>query len=70
MSEMAGIVSLHRLVESIERFYLCGEGITWTYREDRGPLDFLPDPDEWVRGCRAYFHRAVYRVLLSGSILA
>jgi hypothetical protein len=30
----------------------------------------LPDPDEWERSCREYFHRAVYRVLLAGSILA
>lgn len=42
---MAGIVSLQRLVESIERFYLCGEGLGWKYREDRGPPDFLPHPD-------------------------
>jgi hypothetical protein len=69
-SEMASIVSLHRLVESIERFYLCGEGLTWKYREDPGPPDFLPDPNEWERNYRTYFHRAVYRVLLSGSILA
>lgn len=68
---MAGIVSLQRLVESIERSYLCGVGLKGgCLGDERGPPDRLPDRDEWQRTCRAVFHRAVYRVLLSGSILA
>ena len=69
---MAGIVDLQRLVRCTERFYRSGGALSWQCRgeESFGPPDFLPDPDEWERTCRACFHRAVYRVLLSGSILA
>ncbi len=74
--EMAGIVGLQRLVEFTERSYLHGggcfddSGVAALGCDESGALRYLPDPDEWERSCRAYFHRAVYRVLLAGSILA
>jgi hypothetical protein len=73
---MAGVLRLRRLALFAEEAYLAGAAYdygesAWDGHgcEESGAPRSLPEHDEWVRNCRVYFHRAVYRVLLAGPAL-
>lgn len=77
---MEGLFGLQRLVEFTERSYLRKGALTddnflaGPELDDSGmvPFGLLEgvEPDKWERTCRVHFHRAVYRVLLAGAVLA
>ncbi|KAB5567004.1 hypothetical protein GE09DRAFT_1284693 [Coniochaeta sp. 2T2.1] len=68
-ADMAAGMDMQYLANFVERYYLRGLALNRIYHWDvRGPD--VPRPDEWALSCRVYFHRAVYRVLLAGPVLA
>ncbi|KAB5584775.1 hypothetical protein GE09DRAFT_1232854, partial [Coniochaeta sp. 2T2.1] len=68
-ADMAAVLDMQYLANFVERYYLRGLARNRILHGELRDPDELR-PDEWALSCRVYFHRAVYRVLLAGPVLA